>query len=53
MPLENSNIVLKGVNNSFFNNASEYSLFKNSPLFLYSIQHQKIEFKGKNFLMMN
>ena len=48
MPMENSNIVLKRVSNSFFNKESVYSLYKNSPLVLYNIQNQKIEFKGKN-----
>ena len=48
MPMENSNIALKRVSNSFFNKESVYSLYKNSPLVLYNIQHQKIEFKGKN-----
>ena len=48
MPMENSNIALKRVSNSFFNKESVYSLYKNSPLVLYNIQNQKIEFKGKN-----
>ena len=48
MPMENSNIALKRVANSFFNKECVYSLYKNSPLVLYNIQNQKIEFKGKN-----
>ena len=47
-PLESSNITLKRISNSLFNKDSVYALYKNTPLVLYNIQNQKIEFKGKN-----
>ena len=52
-PVDNSNkflkIKLKGVSNSIFNNnESVYCLYQNTPLILYNIEQQKIEFKGKN-----
>ena len=47
-PLESSNITLKRISNSLFNKDSAYALYKNTPLVLYNIQNQKIEFKGKN-----
>ena len=52
IPLDKPNIkpkiILKGVSNSVFNKDCIYSLYKNSPLVLYNIQEEKIEFKGKN-----
>ena len=52
-PWDNSNkflkIKLRGLSNSIFNNnESVYCLYQNTPLLLYNIEHQKIEFKGKN-----
>ena len=52
-PVDNSNkflkIKLRGVSNSIFNNnESVYCLYQNTPLVLYNIEQQKIEFKGKN-----
>ena len=52
IPLDKPNIkpkiILKGVSNSVYNKDCIYSLYKNSPLVLYNIQEEKIEFKGKN-----
>ena len=52
-PWDNSNkflkIKLRGLSNSIFNNnESVYCLYQNTPLLLYNIEQQKIEFKGKN-----
>ena len=53
LPVDNSNkslkIKLRGVANSIYNNnESIYCLYQNTPLVLYNIEQQKIEFKGKN-----
>jgi hypothetical protein len=52
IPLDKPNIkpkiILKRVSNSVYNKDCIYSLYKNSPLVLYNIQEEKIEFKGKN-----
>ena len=52
-PVDNSNkflkIRLRGVSNSIYNNnESVYCLYQNTPLVLYNIEQQKVEFKGKN-----
>ena len=51
-PLEDLNnnlkIKLRNVSNSIYNSDSVYALYEHSPLILYNIQEQKIEFKGKN-----
>ena len=52
-PVDNSNknlqIKLRSVSNSIYNNnESVYCLYQNTPLILYNIEQQKIEFKGKN-----
>ena len=52
-PVDNSNkflkIRLRAVSNSIYNNnESVYCLYQNTPLVLYNIEQQKVEFKGKN-----
>ena len=52
-PWDNSNkflkIKLRGLSNSIFNNnESVYCLYQNTPILLYNIEQQKVEFKGKN-----
>ena len=52
-PVDNSNkflkIKLRGIANSIYNNnESVYCLYQNTPIVLYSIEKEKIEFKGKN-----
>ena len=52
-PVDNSNkflkIKLRGISNSIYNNnESVYCLYQNTPIVLYNIEQQKIEFKGKN-----
>ena len=52
-PVDNSNkflkIKLRGISNSIYNNKeSVYCLYQNTPIVLYNIEQQKIEFKGKN-----
>ena len=52
-PVDNSNkflkIKLRAVSNSSYNNnESIYCLYQNTPLILYNIEQQKVEFKGKN-----
>ena len=52
-PVDNSNkflkIKLRGIANSIYNNnESVYCLYQNTPIVLYNIEKEKIEFKGKN-----
>ena len=52
-PVDNSNkflkIKLRAVSNSSYNNnESIYCLYQSTPLVLYNIEQQKVEFKGKN-----
>ncbi len=52
-PVDNSNkflkIKLRGISNSLYNNNENvYCLYQNTPIVLYNIEQQKIEFKGKN-----
>ena len=52
-PVDNSNkflkIKLRAISNSIYNNnESVYCLYQNTPIVLYNIEQQKIEFKGKN-----
>ena len=52
-PVDNSNkflkIKLRGIANSIYNNnESVYCLYLNTPIVLYNIEKEKIEFKGKN-----
>ena len=52
-PVDNSNkflkIKLRGIADSIYNNnESVYCLYQNTPIVLYNIEKEKIEFKGKN-----
>ena len=51
-PWDNSNkyqkIKLRGISNSLYNKDSVYCLYQNTPLVLYNIQEEKVEYKAKN-----
>ena len=51
-PWDNSNkyqkIKLRGISNSIYNKDSVYCLYQNTPLVLYNIQEEKVEYKAKN-----
>ena len=52
IPIQNPNpnlkIKLTNIENSTFNSESIYIMYENTPLLLYNIEKDKIEFKGKN-----
>ena len=52
IPIENPNpnlrIKLSNIENSNYNKESIYLMYENTPLLLYNIEKEKIEFKGKN-----
>ncbi len=52
IPIQNPNpnlrIKLSNIENSTFNSESIYIMYENTPLLLYNIEKDKIEFKGKN-----
>ena len=51
-PWDNSNkyqkIKLRGISNSLYKKDSVYCLYQNTPLVLYNIQEEKVEYKAKN-----
>ena len=47
-PNPNLHIKLSNIENSTFNSESIYIMYENTPLLLYNIEKDKIEFKGKN-----